>query len=302
MLKPIAVIIARFQTPYLHQGHIQLINKVKEKHNKLIIFLGCSPVKGSQKNPLDYFVREQMIKSVYPENVFVFPLNDQPNDIFWSKKLDQELTDKFPSETFILYGSRDSFIPHYSGKYKTEELPPVIDINATEIRNKISDKVINTEEFRSGIIYAFGNLYPKVYPTVDIAIFKIAKTFILLGKKPNETTWRLPGGFTDPTDSNFETAARRELKEECGDIEVSEMTYEASYKVDDWRYRSEVDKIITTLFSADFVNGTPKAGDDLELVDWFPVDSLSKMIADNKINATHIPLIRILFNKYSQIF
>lgn len=37
-----AVIIARFQTPYLHEGHKQLINQVTENHAKLIILLGDS--------------------------------------------------------------------------------------------------------------------------------------------------------------------------------------------------------------------------------------------------------------------
>ena len=51
--KPTGVIIARFQTPALHEGHLSLIRQVKQKHNRLIIVLGVSPVKGSRKNPLD---------------------------------------------------------------------------------------------------------------------------------------------------------------------------------------------------------------------------------------------------------
>ena len=46
-----AVIIARFQTPYLHEGHTKLINQVTNKHSKLIILLGVSPIKGSRKSP-----------------------------------------------------------------------------------------------------------------------------------------------------------------------------------------------------------------------------------------------------------
>lgn len=34
------VIIARFQTPYLHDGHLELIEAVKEKHEKIIVFIG----------------------------------------------------------------------------------------------------------------------------------------------------------------------------------------------------------------------------------------------------------------------
>ncbi len=54
-----AVIIARFQTPHLHEGHKQLIGMVKENHAKLIILLGVSPIMSSRKNPYDYYTREK---------------------------------------------------------------------------------------------------------------------------------------------------------------------------------------------------------------------------------------------------
>ena len=59
------VIIARFQTPYLHEGHLDLIENVKAKHNRTIIILGVSPITGSRKNPYDYYTREMMIKAQY---------------------------------------------------------------------------------------------------------------------------------------------------------------------------------------------------------------------------------------------
>ena len=66
-----AVIIARFQTPYLHEGHRQLISTVKENHEKLVILLGISPLTGSRKNPYDFYTREKMIKKDYPEIVHI---------------------------------------------------------------------------------------------------------------------------------------------------------------------------------------------------------------------------------------
>lgn len=47
------VIIARFQTPYLHEGYKYLLKKIYAKHNKVIVVLGISPVKGSRRNPFD---------------------------------------------------------------------------------------------------------------------------------------------------------------------------------------------------------------------------------------------------------
>lgn len=297
-LKPTGVIIARFQTPNLHEGHLELIRQVKQKHNRLIIVLGVSPVKGSRKNPLDYYTRERMIKQLFPE-IIVLPLSDQADDKVWSKKMDELLSTNFPHESFVLYGSRDSFIPYYSGRFPTDALPPVKDYNATALREAVSDKVFDTEEFRAGIIYNTYNLFPKVYPTVDIAVFRNQRQEILLGRKPAEHAWRLPGGFTDPTDASFDMAARRELLEECGQLETSPMQYELSMMMDDWRYRSEVDKIITTLFSTDLVFGDPAAADDIAALRWVPVHQLRTLIANGEIVSTHIPLIEKLAEKYS---
>lgn len=296
--KPTGVIIARFQTPSLHEGHLQLIKEVKSKHNRLIIVLGVSPIKGSRKNPLDYYTRERMLKQLFPD-VIVLPLSDQASDKVWSRKLDELLSNNFSNESFIMYGSRDSFIPSYSGRFPTAALPPVQDFNATAQREAIADKVFDTEEFRAGIIYSTYNLYPKVYPTVDIALFRNDRRELLLGRKPAENAWRLPGGFTDPDDTSFDTAAARELREECGQIETSPMQYEMSLKMDDWRYRSEVDKIITTLFSTDLLFGEPVADDDLTAMRWINVNAIPDLIAQGEIVSTHIPLLKKLAEKYT---
>ncbi|MBW8685957.1 NUDIX domain-containing protein [Chitinophaga rhizophila] len=297
-LKPTGVIIARFQTPTLHEGHLQLIKEVKSKHNRLIIILGVSPIKGGRKNPLDYYTRERMIKKLFPE-VIVLPLSDQASDKVWSRKMDELLSNNFNNESFILYGSRDSFIPYYSGRFPTAALPPVQDFNSTAQREAISDKVFDTEEFRAGVIYGTYNLYPKVYPTVDIALFRNNRTELLLGRKSAESGWRLPGGFADPSDMSFDIAAKRELQEECGPVETSAMQYELSLQMDDWRYRSEVDKIITTLFSTDLLFGEPAADDDLADMKWVKVNDITNMIAQGTIVSTHIPLLNKLAEKYS---
>ena len=291
------VIIARFQTPYLHEGHLDLIGQVKENHNKLIIVLGVGPITGSRRSPYDLYTREKMIKTAY-QDVIVLPLSDHPSDRTWSTNLDQLLSSAFPNEEFVLYGSRDSFIPYYSGRNATVDLPEHGDYSATELRKQFADKVFDSRDFRAGILYAYHNQYKKVYPTVDIAVFRHEKSSILLGKKAINNKWRLVGGFTDPEDDGYETAARRELAEECGPIEVSELTYETSARIDDWRYRHEVDKITTILFSCDYQYGDPEAQDDIMEVAWFAVAELPDMINRGQISEEHIVLFNHLMQKY----
>ncbi len=291
------VIIARFQTPYLHEGHRNLLEQVSAKHSKLIVLLGVSPIKGSRKNPYDYYTREKMIKKDFP-GAIVLPVSDHPSDATWSESLDNLLKSVFPNEHFCLYGSRDSFIPYYTGKLPTVELPEHGDHNATELRKQYADKVFDSKDFRAGILYAYYNQYTKVYPTVDVAVFRNDRTEILLGKKSNNNKWRLIGGFADPEDESFEQAAKRELAEECGIMEVGEMTYETSAKINDWRYRNEADKIITSLYSCDHIFGTPAAQDDIADLQWFKLGELPQLIADEKTTPEHTGLFKFLLDRY----
>ena len=295
----IGVIIARFQTPYLHEGHKSIIETVQQNHNKTVIVLGVSPVLGSRRNPLDFPTREKMIKKEYPDMV-VLPLSDHPLDTRWTQALDHLRTSTFPGSTFTLYGSRDSFMTSYSGNKKVVPLPEQGKHNSTALREKFSDRVMDAEAFRSGIIYAYANTYLKVNPTVDVAVFRHNKKELLLGKKDIDNQWRLLGGFSDPTDDSFEMAAKRELHEECGPIEITAMQYETSRRVDDWRYRTEGDKIITTLFSTDFISGDPKGSDDIASVEWFPLDRVQDMMDTQEVVDTHLPLLQFLLKKYAK--
>ncbi|GAA4340648.1 NUDIX domain-containing protein [Flaviaesturariibacter amylovorans] len=288
-----AVIVARFQTPYLHEGHRYLLEAVGARHRKVIVVLGVSPVKGSRRNPFDFFTRERMLKSAYP-SLLVLPLADHPSDTAWSGSLDALLQSAFPGEAFLLYGSRDSFLPYYSGSLPVTELPVQGTHSATGLRQELADEVRDSEDFRCGINYACHNAYVHVYPTVDIALYKDERRCLLLGQKPGAAQWRLPGGFADPTDPSFEAAARRELAEECGPVETGALHYVGSARIDDWRYRREAGKIVTLLFATDLVYGTPEAADDLARVAWFPVEALPALCADGSISREHVPLIGLL--------
>jgi bifunctional NMN adenylyltransferase/nudix hydrolase len=294
------VIIARFQTPYLHEGHQYLLNAIRAKHNKVVIVLGIAPVKGSVRNPFDYYTREKLLKAFCPD-LIVLPLTDHPSDSIWSKNLDQLLHTTFVDESFVLYGSRDSFISYYHGELPVQALEEKGTHSATTIRVTASDKVLDSEDFRMGINYAYHNTYAKVYPTVDIALLKDNSTAILLGKKHNQQGWRLPGGFVDPNDNSYESAAKRELLEECGAIECSDMQYVGTAKVDDWRYRNENDKIITTLYTTKLIYGDPKANDDLEALKWFKLNDLDKSIDKGEIIKEHLVLIDLLMKSLEKV-
>jgi len=232
----------------------------------------------------------------YPfRDINILYIKDQPSDEVWSKALDTQIGDNLtPGQSPLLYGGRDSFIKHYTGKYPTQELIPERMISGTEMRNAISKKTKNSQEFREGVIWAVYNQYPKVFATVDIALVNFTNKTLLLGRKENETKLRFIGGFAVPNSPSYEIDASRELLEETGvDVSPEELEYIGSCYVDDWRYRGETDKIKTIFYMAPFTGGTVKADDDIAEVRWVKLSDFN----ENLLVDTHKPLYN-LFTKF----
>jgi bifunctional NMN adenylyltransferase/nudix hydrolase len=219
-------------------------------------------------------------------------IKDEPDDVVWSKKLDNQILDLIgPNQTACLYGSRDSFLPHYRGGFDTVELEPTSYISATELRNVTHKTVRPSEDFRAGIIWSTGNQYISCLPTVDVAIVDKTLKRVLLAKKPNEKLYRFVGGFAQPTSPDYETDAKREVMEETG-LEVSDLKYVGSTLISDWRYKKEQNKIKTLFFIGFYIFGCPTANDDISEVRWY---ELTK-IGEGDIVPEHKPLLEMFKN------
>ena len=270
----VGVVVGRFQVPELHEGHIELLQSVRHRHEAVIVVLGVSALRCSKNNPLDFQARKIMLESLEIVDQ-VHYIKDRSSDKNWSKALDEIVSTAVPpGEEITLYGSRDSFKDHYSGRYTVKELLQKTYISGSEVRRQAHLNVTDTRDFRKGVIWAVGNQYPTAYPTVDIAIVDEVNQRLLLGRKPGEEKYRFIGGFAEPG-ASLEDSARREVREETG-LEVGDLEYLGSAPINDWRYRSEVDGIVTTLFKAQYSFGRPVPDDDIEELCWFDIDQLKK--------------------------
>lgn len=257
----VGVTVARFQGKDLHEGHTQMIDFICERHNKVIIFLGVARATGTRRNSMDFATRKVMVQDIYPD-AMILPQQDQRYDEVWSRNLDAQIGLVYGEKKALLYGSRDSFLPHYVGRHSKAELTTDFDVNGTELREEVAKQILPSSDFRAGIIYATYARRPITNSTVDVAIHN-DKGQMLLAKKPHEKHWRFVGGFVDRTDKNDEQAVYRETLEETNGCHVSNPRYILSQQVDDWRYRKEEDGIMTRLFLTSFGFGNPKATDDL---------------------------------------
>jgi len=293
----IGVLIGRFQVPELHPAHKELVDKVAGWHKKVLVVLGCTPSLGTRRNPLDFQARKMMVNAHYPD-VPVIPLMDQPDDVEWSRELDRRIREVFPVGTVTLYGGRDSFIPYYHGQFPCQEIEPTayMAVSGTVERKNASLEIRGSQDWRAGVVYAAFNRYPQAFPTVDVAVVRPAAGSgfdILLARKPGQKGYRLIGGFVDPSDSSLEAAARREVMEEAH-IEIGPPEYVGSFRVDDWRYRNEVDQIITSVFVAPYTFGAIQPDDDIEELRWFP---LNAGFSSDVIVSEHRDLLSAVLNK-----
>lgn len=268
------IIVARFQVNRLHKQQRKMVDFVMSNHKKVIIFLGVARTTATRRNPMDFATRKAMVQKYYPTAV-ILPQKDNRSDAQWSKELDNRISEIFPNSKPLLYGSRNSFIPHYQGRHQTTELTSdFVEVSGTDIRDEVSREILESSKFRAGVIHSVYARYAVTYPTVDVCAYNDSGQ-ILLARKPDEELYRFIGGFVDATDVSLESAAYREFMEEVNHCHISGLKYILSQKVDDWRYRSEQDGIMTTLFLGRFSHGQIKATDDVAEVKWFNASDLS---------------------------
>lgn len=305
----VGVIIGRFQTPYLHRAHKKVFDTVLNMHDNVIVFLGIAPIPCSPENPLNFTARRLMIEDTFRPSALlrkgktmdILGIQDTKDDYAWSKALDNQIRSLYPIGPVVLYGGDDSFASHYHGCFpvRTIEMDEYVNISATALREASKLAVEKSKEYRIGVIAASQASWPKAYPTVDILpVRRLDNHCLLAGKGIDGRKLRLIGGFADPVrDDSYEAAALRELREETGGgMEVGNLVYFGSKKIDDWRYRSGKSKVITHIYGCDYIFGAPVPADDIERLEWKPLteDTVSCIVDEHK------PLWQLIFDKLGQ--
>lgn len=307
MIKPsYGVIVGRFQVNELHDGHMELFRAVRARHNRVLVFVGVSPTGSTKRNPLDFETRKRMIQAKFPEFT-VLPLKDVMTDEMWSKSLDEKIREVVDYGDVTLYGGRDSFVPHYHGSYTPVELAlPPGTLSGEDIRAALTNNVMESSDFRAGVIYAAMNARPRVVTTVDAIIWHAAGSQVdgfryefLLGKKAGEPGWRFVGGHAEAFTESFEDDVRREVMEETGlDIDQNHVHYIGSCIVPDWRWEKEESKIKTLIFACEALQMGATAADDIQQVRWVRSNEMSAEL----FVPTHRPLFKIVQRYFTKHF
>lgn len=272
MNEDVGILIGRFQTPVLLEGHREVLSAfLATEHGRHVIVLGVPALKATRCNPFDFGARKRMLQNEYGNDLEVMYMKDCNGDLAWSQNLDDLISSSFGRLKVKLYGTDENVIGRYRGFHPVERLETTAYLNWQEYCRERGRASYDLASWMQGVAWAVQNRYPTAFATVDCAIFDDDNMDRMwMARKPQEECYRFVGGFVDPAlDDSHEDAAVREAREETG-MECEVNGYLGSFKIDDWRYRDEDDKIITSLFSMVRRGGVPKPDDDigeLRLVD-----------------------------------
>lgn len=150
--KKIGVIVGRFQTPYLHKGHLHLIETALKENDVVIIFIGVTRHGiRNDKNPYSYQFRGEVLEyhlSNNKDKFLISSIEDIPgDDRAWSILLDHTIVQKCRGHMLIkenndysaitLYGSRDSFLEVYKGGFTVKMIDSHGAYSSTAIREQL---------------------------------------------------------------------------------------------------------------------------------------------------------------------
>lgn len=266
----IGVIIGRFQVPELTPGHKEFIKQVQAENDTVIVLIGQNDARNTKRNPLPYESVKQLLFD-FDKNLITNVIYDSESNEYWSECVDKTIKKMTGQSNHItLYGGRDSFIPFYSGEFKTKELKNLLkpgeEWSGTKVREQVGEPM--TKEAREGAIWAANFKWPTMYQVVDAVVLN-ANGQVLMCRKEGCVQWGLIGGFVDPEDETLEGAVKREVKEETGlDINPE---YQFSLKIPDRRYTKELDKVMSHVFLCTLAENCfePKPMDDIVETKWF---------------------------------
>lgn len=291
----VGVIVARFQVPDLHPGHLHLIDSTLERYPDTLVVLGEHGGLPTDINPLTFEERAEMVLEHYP-TIRIDRLRDHPFDhMRWSDWLDQVVGRNYPGRKAVMCGSRLSFLDQYTGKSICERVDPINEDSGTAIREAL--KYSSTMGARARMIHHQQTRNSIGYSAADIAIVDDEHERVLaITKHWFDGLWSLPGGFLDPgKDSTDEDTARRERGEELLNIVTGDV-YEqlgSRIKVDDPRYRGSKDKILSALFCTQYLGGVAQPGDDAKGARW-----MSRSDLDRFIVPWHKPLVERITGRW----
>jgi len=276
----VGVIVGRFQVANLTEGHKEIFEHVLSKgHNQNLVVLGVAPFSATRNNPLDFDSRRRMIEDTYPGKFTVLYIKDCCSDVEWSATLDNLISDIAGRRPVILYGSRDSFTKHYSGKYSCEAYQQRLYCSGSQEREEFGKVVSSAPAWRAGCVYATQNREPIVHAAMTVVLVD-EDDYVYLFKRDDE--WSL-SFVTSMVQADQATAGEMamDMTITLAGIEVEVVAYAGLVWLTDWRFRAEDDRVLSTVVVVRKLFGVISPGKDVGSVERVHLDAVDETALDD---------------------
>ena len=152
-MNKVGVVVGRFQVPYLHYGHVALIETAIKKSNSVIIIVGENHAGATKNNPISLKSRKRMIGDYFRrDNIILKSIKDRFSNKEWSDELDEIIRlNSFPESDIKFYVGRDSFEPKYTGKHSFVYVDTNSNDTGTGIREELGVVENGLEERRGAV-------------------------------------------------------------------------------------------------------------------------------------------------------
>ena len=140
-MKPykLGITVGRFQT--FHKGHQMMIDKAVELCGRVGVFIGSSQESGTNKNPFTYETRADILKKIYGDSIYVYPLPDigVGNNSAWGDYVIDAVTERFGEAPDLLVSGKEErridWFDSVKGLRIAElYIPKTVDISAGRMR------------------------------------------------------------------------------------------------------------------------------------------------------------------------
>lgn len=144
----LGLVLGRFQG--IHKGHEAIIEEAMKLCDKVLIFIGSSDKSNTIENPFPYELRYQMLKDIYEDKVYIYPLPDLGvgNVPKWGDYVISNAERVVGRPDLIIYGEEPKINTWYKNFPDIEYIGinrEIVKINATTLRSYIKEN--NKEQF-----------------------------------------------------------------------------------------------------------------------------------------------------------
>lgn len=247
----IGVIVGRFQSPYLTDGHKALLKEAYQNSDEVAIFLLNNTIPFSDSNPLPFDLRQALLlnyvtREYKDKKTTFYSLPDQKYKSTLMFSIDQALITAYTNMVkFTMYGGPRSLAATYCGIAEVKLIEDNFHSNRSkDARNEAYDTQAFNVDFLKGVIHAL-NYRRVVCHNYIVSVLlhqdEDGETYCIAREDSKLKRHVFPTESVVSTYDTYEEQSKASMEQMFKGAIISSGSHIVSMKVDDWRFGNTSD-------------------------------------------------------------